>query len=864
MQRKHPVTRILQSARLALAALALVCLAAPAGAQVMKKGTHRLDDVSFTRPELRLGAQVEDLRALRYELAAEGRQEEASFLADHDAFLSASGGRWVVLYDRLTGGANLVEGSGIPWIPGAGNTLKNADLGLSAGTSASRVPASVVAAKAQALLSAYPALFGGETKGLVLNEAASGPVGEGLYFLDFDWTYEGLPVEKAHAFFRLSHGNLVQFGEENMGPAIASLDPRPSITEATAWDSVWGYLGGAPEGVKALAPARLAIVPVTSVEALSGARVVPGTGLSYRLVFIVPFRVPGVMGTWEGRVDAHTGEVLSLLDTNAYGHIQGGVYKTDKNPTQTEVTMPFGFADYAAGQYADVAGNYAGTTGTSAMSGKYVKITDTCGSVSQASDGSGLIDFGAGSGTDCTTPGHGGAGNTHSSRTQYWNVTAIKLKAMTYLPSNTWLTQQLTDRVNLNQTCNAYWDGSALNFFKSGGGCGNTGELPGVSLHEFGHGLDQNDGNGSSPDYGTGETYGDITGVLQTHQSCLGGGFLGGNCGGYGWPCTSCTGVRDIDYQKHTPQTPATPANFNKVQCPSAACQGPCGKECHCESAPSSQAIWDLAARDLISWGMDQTTAWQLVDKLWYLSRSTAGSAFTCNANGEDGCGGSSYFTVFRVADDCDGNLANGTPHASAIYAAFNRHGIGCSSVVNTDNDCGCAVLAAPVISGTAGNNQTTINWSVVAGAASYDVYRNETDCGAGFTKVGNSASTTFTDNGVANGVTYYYRVEAKGTGACPPSPMSNCISLVPVPCTAPGAPVSLAASVPGANHIHLTWSAGAPAGTTYNVYRGYGTCGVAVLSLLASGIATTRPTGESRTLPSRPMPRRTARTAVR
>lgn len=30
------------------------------------------------------------------------------------------------------------------------------------------------------------------------------------------------------------------------------------------------------------------------------------------------------------------------------------------------------------------------------------------------------------------------------------------------------------------------------------------------------------------------------------------------------------------------------------------------------------------------------------------------------------------------------------------------------------------------------------------------------------------------------------------------------------------------------------------------------------------SGIATTRPTGESRTLPSRPMPRRTARTAVR
>ena len=53
-----------------------------------------------------------------------------------------------------------------------------------------------------------------------------------------------------------------------------------------------------------------------------------------------------------------------------------------------------------------------------------------------------------------------------------------------WLPSNSWINAKLTANVNLNQTCNAYWNGSSVNFFRSGGGCANTGELPGVSLHE--------------------------------------------------------------------------------------------------------------------------------------------------------------------------------------------------------------------------------------------------------------------------------------------------------------------------------------------------------------------------------------------
>ncbi len=64
-----------------------------------------------------------------------------------------------------------------------------------------------------------------------------------------------------------------------------------------------------------------------------------------------------------------------------------------------------------------------------------VDITDICGGISKAADAAGLIDLGTSTGSDCTTPGSGGAGNTHAARTQYWNVTQIKMKAYTYLPS---------------------------------------------------------------------------------------------------------------------------------------------------------------------------------------------------------------------------------------------------------------------------------------------------------------------------------------------------------------------------------------------------------------------------------------------
>ncbi|MEJ2421924.1 MAG: choice-of-anchor J domain-containing protein, partial [Acidobacteriota bacterium] len=58
--------------------------------------------------------------------------------------------------------------------------------------------------------------------------------------------------------------------------------------------------------------------------------------------------------------------------------------------------------------------------------------------------------------------------------------------------------------------------------------------------------------------------------------------------------------------------------------------------------------------------------------------------------------------------------------------------------------------------------------------------------------------------------------------------------------CTTPGTPSGLAAGVPGNNEINLSWTAGSPAGSTYNVYRAVGSCPGSGYALLAGGVTST------------------------
>lgn len=777
----------------------LAWMALPCWAQAAQGGGgalrgSALGDLVFATPEARPRVQNQDLNEMRTETAS-------ATLEACDSFLSREGQGWKVIIERASGMPGLLEGRGIPWIPGTANALDAKILGLDPGNLESKSTLKFVATKAFQFFKNYPGLVAADPADLKLMTGASGPISDYMYFLDFQWTYHGIPVDRAHVVFRLNHGNLIQFGQEYVSRSIESLAPLPAISRETAWEVLWGYLGGQAGEARILAPGSLLVVPVATATALEGTMVRVGSGLAYRLVYVLPFETPKSGQTWEARVDAHTGEILSFASADTLGDVRGGVYPSELPVAESNRPMPF--ADIGGGLFADAAGFFAGNTATSTLAGQYVTISDKCGAISLGTT-DGNLDFGSGAGTDCTTPGFGGAGNTHASRSLYYTINLFKMKARSYLPGNAWLNGNVTGKVNLTAADSAYcpgngwWDGTFINLCISNASYGNTGEEAGFVLHEIGHGLDSNDGNGGSPDNGSGEAYGDTNAFLQSHNSCVGSGFrLTGNCGGYGDACTSCDGLRDVDWGRHTSNTADTVENFTRVHC-GGGYVGMCGREGHCESYVMTQATWDLAARDLPADGFSAATSWMILDKLWYRSRSTATGGFTCNTGAipwtSDGCAAGSLYTVLRAVDDTDGNLANGTPHAAAIFAALNRHGIACGAAgdATNQNQSTCPAIGVSTVSGTLGTNQVSLTWTAAVGAVGYEVYRNEVSCGSGFTRLGTVAAPTlaYTDTTALGGITYYYSVQAVGASAACMGAMSPCFTIGgPLSATASGLP---------------------------------------------------------------------------
>jgi hypothetical protein len=766
-------SRVSLLGRLTLFLLLTALFVAPGFAQVAKQSNDVLTSLQFVHEKLNPGDEAEPLDNVR-------AIADKSLQNGWEAFRIGAGpaADWNAQIDKRTGLVGFAEGGNIAWVPGHGNHMTNQDL---AGFLKAKptIDLEVMDAVARDFMPRVKSMMGFDPSQLVINRGRSGQPGGHLWFVDYDLVREGLAVEGARVVFRVNNGNLIQYGTENM-PAPGAVVPPTRLTKKQAMDAVAKYIGGFQVGDTFRDKGSLHLLP-SAISAKTAEGFEFGKGRGIAKVWQVVFHRDGVMGTWRARVDAATGEVLELSDINDYAAAQatGGIYQNSPT-TGSEIVRPMPYADYGTGTYANSAGIYNWTSGTktSTLNGQYVKITDSCGAISRTSDATGNFLFGTSTGTNCTIPaGGGGAGNTHSSREQFYQVNRIKEVVRGWLPSNAWINGKLTVNVNLNQTCNAYWNGSTLNFFKSGGGCNNTGEISGVSLHEFGHGIDQNDGTGTATDGATGESYGDTTALIALHASCLGAGFLSSNCSGYGDACTSCTGVRDADYAKHTSNTPATANNFIRV-------------------------------------------AWTILDRLWYLSRNTATKSFSCTTGStytSNGCSAGSLWKVMRAVDDDNGNLNDGTPHGGALFAAFNRHGIACTTDTGASTTfAGCTPPASPTLSITAGTNSAALSWT---GSGVYNVFRNETGCNAGFTKIASATSaTSLTDANVANGLTYYYQVTAypSGNEACASLP-STCVSVTPVSgpptpdfaISASPASVSIAQGASGSSTVSTTVSGG-------------------------------------------------------
>ncbi len=696
-----------------------------------------------------------------------------------EMFRGAHGASWSIYLDRRSGAPLLVEGPGIPWQVGAGATIDS------------------LASSIRGFMSGNRALLLADDGELVLDRDASVELMPDVWQIVFDRVVSGVPVAGEGYLFTIGHGSLISFGSPRWSRIDAS--PSPEIASEEAFARLSAYMGlTTTDVVNVLGKATLQFIPTRAAAPPSGSAAGPyagriGSGYGSALVWRIAVRVEGEPGTWVALVDAHTGIVRSFVDDNRYARVKGGVYPVSDDQIcpdgceQPNYPMPFTNAiilgvgtqtTTTMGQFNCTPG---GSTARTTLNGPYVKVLDSCGAISQQVTCDADLDLQTSGGINCTVPVGSSAGNTHAARSSFYHLNRIAEHARSWLPTNAWLLTQLTDNVNIVSTCNAYWDGVAVNFFRAGGGCNNTGELTGVTLHEWGHGMDQNDGGGfDNPS----EAYADVTAFLSTHASCVGRGFRSfATCGGYGNTCLSCTGIRDQDWDQRADHTPSTPAGFLTNNCPGGG--GPCGKEEHCEGYVGAETIWDLGARDLPASGLDPATSWQIVDKLWYKSRAgSGGNAYSCSLPSSDGCAATSWFSKLRAIDDDDGNLANGTPHGAAIFAAFDRHKIACGTAGAASNKSTtiCPPIGATALSAVTAPASAQLSWTPVANATGYKILRNDAGCAAGFTAIATVAGTGYNDTTLVNGFSVYYAVQAVGANAACDGLVSNCQSVTPQP----------------------------------------------------------------------------------
>jgi hypothetical protein len=630
---------------------------------------------------------------------------------------------------------------------------------------------------------------------------------------------DGIPVRDSGLTAVINHGNLVLLGLQAWGTLEAS--PRPALGPAQARAAVAGHVRPLVATGHREAE-RLELIPLARGAGVTD--VAAGGGYDFRLAWVVTPQFAGEIGVWEGLVDAASGELLAFQDRGAYAvrRAIGGVYPVSNDQIspdgveQAGWPMPYADIDGAGASFTTTGGQVTacerGTIGTN-LDGQFIRIQDNCGAINETS-AAGDLDLGFGptpTATDCEVPSGHSPGDTKAARTVFYELNRIKEQGRAYLPGNAWLGAQLTAQTNLSGTCNAFWNGTVVQFSRGSGLCKNMGEIAGIVDHEFGHGLDDNGVNGSISN--PFEGIADIRAIYRLSTSCVGRGvFTSGVCGGYGDPCLTCTGVRDADFALHQSGNPHGITWIVGGQPPGgcfpSGSPGPCGRTVQCESQIVGETAWDLQFRDLRAapYSYDASTALEVATRILYLGAETVTNWYTCGsgsppsgdcaATGSCGCGATGGYLLMLAADDDDGDLNNGTPHMTAIRGAFERHQIHCATTPPLqDGGCAGGPTAAPTVVATPAVGGVDLAWAPVAGAASYAVYRTEgvSACDFGKVKAGETAGTAFSDTGLLDGRTYYYGVLPVGASspACL-GRMSNCASAVPLPPVDPCVPVEL------------------------------------------------------------------------
>jgi hypothetical protein len=630
----------------------------------------------------------------------------ASFFAQHSS-------DWEVRWDVRSGRPHLVQGRGVPLVPGRGNSLTSADVALPRGRA---LEIADLEPLVRAFLRRFPEMFRLNGSELVLDRGASAIVagGSDVASIELRQVVNGVPVERAGVFFRLNSGNIVQFGTKRL--ADVRIDTKPALSREAALARALAAVGAEASTIETLLDAgTLTILPTVAPgdaggDSYAGAA---GEGYRHRLAWELAFRLRDDLRTHAVFVDAHDGEVLAAFDRNAYveATVTGGIYpRTNTDPEEVR-GMPFASVENNGTKVTDAEGvyDYSGGTATVRLDGKHIKIDSLCGNVELTSS-TGDLALGTSGGTNCANPPDGGMGNTHAARTSFYHLATVNRRVASILPGNAWLEGKLTVKTDLlDSTCNAHWDGVYVLLYREAGLCTNSGEIASIALHEWGHGLDDSTG-GLPPDAASIEASADTTAMLQMREGCIGPNFIPSlPCHN----CVDCTGVRDpSDFDIDGPGVIARALDARSDQgidcdrwaCPDNALYGPLRFQGHCESQIASSANWDLAQTMVARYG--EKSGWERTELLWYGSAGPRDDAYrntgvVCGTS-TDGCLADNWYTAYLGVNDDNGNLSDGTPDACRIWDAMSAHQIACGSRPPCTVGATCGSQVCPLTTCTA------------------------------------------------------------------------------------------------------------------------------------------------------------------
>lgn len=431
----------------------------------------------------------------------------------------------------------------------------------------------------------------------------------------------GLPVAGGQVSFRFKNDRLFMIASEALpsvpAPAAVTVSDAAAAAAALAWVQ------------KDLAPAAI----VTGHE---GARVLPlirAGGVEYRTVLAVEVTSAAPRGRWRVYVDAASGRPVAREQTLRFA---SGTLKYN-----AAVRMPGGMRqDYGANQ---ASLTVDGANVTSGKAGEVTWNSNVAANVTARVTGK-QFNVSNDSGPDATTnlnlPPNGtavwNAANDQFTDAQVTTFVHANI-VMDYVrpldPGNPFLTNQFDAIVNINDSCNAFYDGNALNFFSQSQQCNNTGRIADIVYHEFGHGVHDHaiiQGVGVF-EPALSEGVSDYLSATITDDPKLAVGFFLGD------------------------NTPLRHLDDKDWKWPDDIDQDP-----HLTGIIIAGALWDLR-KALVQ---DQGQAGvQVADRLYYESISRAVDI------------PSMYFEAI-AADDDDGNLDNGTPNECLINQAFALHGL--------------------------------------------------------------------------------------------------------------------------------------------------------------------------------------------